>query len=110
MYPQLRYFRGENSGNDTLSLLKQASTAASNQQRVVFLGEFGVPTRPNISATDEHKMFSEMMESVINSGIPLAAIWDYDPDPTFDKAWNIATPERLYQLDAVEAANRRFVR
>jgi hypothetical protein len=108
LYPHTRYFRGEPAGNDVRQLLTITRGVAESQKQIVFVGEFGVPTRTNVVEADEKKMFADMLQGIIDAGVPLAAIWDFDPDPEFDKEWNIYSPRRRYQLDAVEAANRRL--
>lgn len=108
LYPHKRYFRDEKIGFDVRNLLDLVRGYSDARKQIIFVGEFGVPSRSAIPEEEERKTFNEILEGIITAGVQLSAVWDYDPDPEFDKEWNIVAPRRLYQLDAVEEANKKL--
>lgn len=114
-YPHTRYFRDKlevghywPKPHNIQEQLKIVHKVADEQKQVVFLGEFGVASRKAMTEDEERRVFKEMIEGIVASGVQLAAIWDFDPDPDFDKDMNIYFPRRRYQLDAVQDANRQL--
>jgi hypothetical protein len=108
LYPHSRYFRGENSGFSTGSLMQLITEHAHAQGQVLFVGEFGVPTKLDLDPIEERRRFGVILDGIVSSGVPLSAVWDFDHDPEFDAHWNTYAPKRRYQLDAVERLNRDF--
>lgn len=78
--------------------------AAARIEKPVFLGEFGVKDDGR-SEAEQRREFSEFLEQIVASRIPVAALWVYDYSR--QPEWNVtATNVRAWQLDAVAKANR----
>ncbi len=74
---------------------------ARTNGRPLFIGEFGVPGRASAAKRQE---FRSLLEAVIGSGAPLAALWVYD-DPKLP-TWNATFSNgRAYQLLEVAQAD-----
>ncbi len=89
------------SSNEVLAAMVEA---ARLDNRITFLGEFGVPRTPE--PRDERRQFALMIDAIRSNGVDYAAVWNYAPfamQPDFDLTF---TNGRAYQLQAILAANK----
>lgn len=95
---------GELSYEDILSRVEEV---ASDTNKVVFVGEFGVTSGSRFSG-DEVQEFNLLMESIYNSGVSLAALWVYRfnyQKNTYDVRQNNA---REYQIRTLMHFNNKL--
>ena len=78
---------------------------ATRLKKPLFVGEFGVPGPGDDTAK---AAFTRRLESLEKAGVTFAALWVYDFEG--QKAdWSVTqSNSRSYQLDALEAVNRRL--
>lgn len=87
-------------------LLKVTLGVSRRLKKPLFVGEFGASEEKG--ADEGRQRFERLLKAVIETGVPLAALWVYDFAGQ-DKTWNVtASNNRAYQLDALEAANREM--
>jgi hypothetical protein len=98
-----KYFKGEN-----VSLEEVVQTIARSceiQKKPIWCGELGMP------GTDEEAMImhSRMMQSIEFNNIAISAIWNFVPEGSYQKEWDIMPyGERLTMLEDVQALNERW--
>lgn len=90
--------------DDELPSLQAYLEIARKLKKPLFAGEFGVPGESEKAKTHFNKLLA-----LIQTDVPLAALWVYD-FPTQEKGWNVtADNPRAYQLKAIGQANREIV-
>ena len=86
--------------------------AASEQNRPVFLGETGLSrSASDADGESTRETFDRVLSAVVESGIPLAAVWVYDAKVNrgLVEKWNVTFEnDRAYQLRALREANDRL--
>lgn len=83
--------------------LNDAIETGHKLNKALFVGEFGVPGQgPNAQAE-----FQAQIKQIIDSGIPLAALWVFDYSKQKDFNVTQGNP-RSWQLDVVVEANRKL--
>lgn len=98
-----RYGRADQTFKNLNDLLSAFIIAASKDNRISFVGEFGTLMNDNPAA--EQLDFHKIIDTISRSGINYAAVWNYDRRVE-DQFTVSPTNRRSYQLDAVVAANR----
>ncbi len=90
---------------DDVNRIAETMEIARKAHKPLFAGEFGVEG----AKTDKSvKEFTELLQTIEDERVPLAALWVYDHNDQ-DKSWNVtATNERAWQLQAVAKANERI--
>lgn len=107
-----RFFNG---GEKTQAELIALSKGWSDQVGLpLFLGEWGATcygdTVDEISTTptEEQANFTAALNAVVSSNVPLSAVWNYGGDLVGASPWmrwKLTAQERIYQLEAIAAAN-----
>jgi hypothetical protein len=100
-----RFFRDERlEMPDMLFALQQI---AAREGKPVFAGEFGA-TGDDLEGGD--KRFRTLLRAVEDSGVALAAVWNFGPRRFSNKTdWNIDfTNEHAWMLDELRSANERL--
>ena len=86
--------------------LNTLNRMASTAQKPLFVGEFGVSTKPD--SAEEHQEFQELLNAIDLSMIPLAALWVFD-HPGQNRDWNITFDnERHTMLERLGMINRHY--
>lgn len=86
---------------DCLSAMVEA---ARLDNKLTFLGEFGVPR--NADAAEERRQFAAMIDAIRSSGVNYAALWNYAPF-AMQPEWDVTrSNDRAYQFEALVAANK----
>lgn len=89
--------------NSTEALLASAMRTATAARKPLFIGEFGT------EANRPREEFDSMLNAMVRSRVPLAAIWVYD-FPEQDSDWNVTTRNpRSWQLQRLTEANSRLL-
>ncbi len=83
--------------------LRDARFAAAALCKPLFVGEFGAPG----PRSDSEAAFSELLATIEQAQVPLAAAWVYDFGNQDDFCITGGN-ERAYQLEAISAANERI--
>ena len=90
---------------EALAAIPQAAKVAAHLKKPLFIGEFQLP---DSLAPAAEQQFKDVLALIENSGVALAAVWDYDCVHA-DREWNVTpTNGRAYQLKAIAAANERL--
>ena len=80
--------------------------ASRRSQKPLFVGEFGASNE--LGADEARAHFSEILDALEETGVPLAAVWVFRLDSD-DTSWNLSQASgRLYQLEAIREVNRRL--
>ena len=88
-----------------LDRLEAAVRVGKAARKPVFVGEFGVPGKP---LPEQRERFSQMMDRLDRSGVPLAALWVYDFSAQAAD-WSVTVGNlRREQLEAVAVLNRKW--
>lgn len=91
-----------------LQLLRVSLEAGRKAGKALFVGEFGVGQTTGEEAVQQR--FTEMLDAIVESGTPLAALWVFDYAGQ-DDTWSVtATNRRAYQLKALQESNRQLGR
>mgnify|MGYP001219923020 FL=1 len=92
-------------------ILRECMRAASSAGKGLFVGEFGAEDDPKHPDPDmPRKEVEAMIAAIEATGVPLAAIWNYDL-PAQEQSINITpTNKRAYLLDLLKEANDRLSR
>jgi len=100
-----RFFRDERLAMPEMLFVVQQM--AEKERKPVFVGEFGA-TGDDLEAGDEK--FRTLLRAVEDSGVPLAAVWNFAPRKFSNKTdWNIDfTNEHAWMLAELRAANERL--
>jgi len=90
-------------------LISLAMEASVQEGRALFVGEFGANDITQGGAEKTARMIQEILDALVENGVPLAAVWVYDRVVTDDEStqgWNItASNSRSYILKAIREAN-----
>ena len=79
----------------------------SKANKPLFVGEFGVSAKADADA--EKKEFEQLLLSLVELDVPLAADWVYDYS-RMEGQWNTTFKNsRAYMLEMISKANRRIV-
>lgn len=110
VYPEAlseRYFGRDGIGFQ--DLLGAAIEASSTSRKPLFVGEFGSPAgKTEEEIAEARKAFEALLAAVVESGVPLAALWVFDYAPQEDQ-WNVrADNALLHRLEAVRDVNRKL--
>lgn len=86
-------------------ILQMAMAISAKAQKPLFLGEFGVKEGTGEDGT--RALFQDMLVVIEETEVPLAAMWVFDYKPQDE--WNVtASNQRAYQLELIQAVNRRL--
>lgn len=100
---------GTPEGLGVAGLIDLMQSIAEGAGKVFFLGEFGsAPGGVAVSTAEQAETyFYETLNGIVNSGVPISAVWVYDADVTTGLShYNIDPGSgREYQLTAIQAAN-----
>ena len=89
---------------ETAGKLREIARYARLRKKPLFVGEFGAEGKGEAVRA----RFNEILTTIQDAGVPLAALWVYDFAGQ-DESWNVAAKnERAYQLAAVAEANKRM--
>lgn len=98
------------SYSELVSLAMEASVQEGN---ALFVGEFGANDMTHGGAEEAVRIIQEILDALVENGVPLAAIWVYDRVVTDDEStqgWNItASNSRNHILKAIREANEALV-
>lgn len=83
--------------------LRDARFVTAALRKPLFVGEFGAPG----PRADSEAAFAELLATIEQAQVPLAAVWVYDFGNQGDFCIT-ADNERAYQLEAISAANGRI--
>ena len=90
-------------------LISLAMEVSVQEGKALFVGEFGANDITQGGAEEAARIIQEILDALVENGVPLAAIWVYDRVVTDDEAtqgWNIiASNSRSYILEAIREAN-----
>lgn len=91
------------------TILQETLKAARVAQKALFVGEFGSPDdEKNGGRIKARREICAQLAAIERSGVPLAALWNYDL-PSQEADINISlTNHRSWQLDALGQTNRRL--
>ncbi len=86
---------------DAVQRLAQALEVSRQQNKPLFVGEFGVEG----NSPEEAERFRQMLKAIMNQQVPLAALWVFDFSA--QKDLNVtATNARAWQLELISDANK----
>lgn len=87
--------------------------ASVQEGKALFVGEFGANDITHGGAEEAARIIQEILDALVENGVPLAAIWVYDRVVTDDEStqgWNItASNSRNHILKAIREANEALV-
>jgi len=90
-------------------ILALCMDAARRGRKSLFVGEFGVADADVEGGPDRIRQENaEIVEAIVKSGVPLAALWVFDLAQQEDSINVTPTNQRAYLLDELEKANRRI--
>ncbi len=95
--------------SSNLAYLKFLNQIAVANRQPLFVGEFGAESAADVSSVQTKQTFGALLQAVVTSGTPLAALWvyDYPKQPN----WSVTfTNSRTYQLAEIEHANSVILR
>jgi len=82
---------------------------SKNMGKALFIGEFGVCRKGKFKDPRiEKKEFIKLLNAIVESGAPLAALWVYDRRISRDPCNVTFKNQRAYQLHLIEEANKSF--
>jgi endo-1,4-beta-mannosidase len=108
IYPEAlsrRYFARDNVSY--ADLLAAAMDASRQSGKPLFVGEFGAPEGKGAEqAAEARSQFTQLLQAILDSGVPLAALWVFDYPPQ-DGEWNVTGDNHFaYRLEMIRDANR----
>ncbi len=89
---------------DALARLPLTMEIAVRARKPLFVGEFGVADKPDTPAAENEKPFGEMLRTIVQLKVPMAALWVYDLSSQLGFTVT-ATNARSWQLKAISEAN-----
>jgi len=90
--------------------LKNLRNVATENNRALFIGEFGLADGGKFSRDEVRTRFREVLAAMQEAGVDLAAAWVFDL-PAQSKDWSITfSNSRSYMLEDVIAANREWMK
>lgn len=103
--PEAR-FDGKTTYEEILSL---AMAACQKAGKALFVGEFGAADDGKHGGPEGPKHENRVLvDAIVNSGVPLAAIWVYDLEQQADTFSITPENDRAYLLELVADANKRM--
>jgi len=89
-------------------LIETSMQLAQSAGKAVYLEEFvPVPQRPQAwGAISERQFFTNELQAIESSGVPMASMWVYDRKLANDRSNVTFSNERSYMLDMIAAFNR----
>lgn len=88
-------------------ILKIAQAAASRAGKVLFVGEFGAPEEKG-EVRQAREQALAMFDAIVESEVPLAALWNFDLPSQEDTINVTAGNSRSWLLDEIQKANERI--
>lgn len=90
-------------------VMRECMQAVAAAGKALFVGEFGAADDPkNPNPEKMRAEVEEMFAAFESTGVPLAAIWNYDLPEQEDSINITPTNKRAYLLDAIHDANKRL--
>jgi hypothetical protein len=91
-------------------LLDLAMAAAKKAKKPLFVGEWGSSILDARNEAEVKKQFEALLSAIVDSGVPLAAFWQYTSSAFHGgDAWTARRDNaHAYMLDSIEAANARL--
>lgn len=91
--------------SSNLTFLKFLNQISKENRQPLFVGEFGSENALNVSNAQTEKSFDSLLQAIVGSGTPLAALWVYDYPKQSN--WSVTfANSRAYQLADIERANK----
>ncbi len=85
--------------------------AARREGKALFVGEFGAPDTPKDGGPEAaRKQIMEMIAAIESTGVPLAALWNFDLSSQESSLNVTADNPRSWVLDELQRANERLQR
>jgi endo-1,4-beta-mannosidase len=98
-----KYFKGENVSLE--AVVETIANACRQQGQPVWCGELGMPADDG----ESRDYFYRMMHSMEINTIAISAIWNFVPEGSYQKDWDILPyGDRLFMLEEVRALNERW--
>jgi hypothetical protein len=105
--PDARFKGGATYGE----ILALAMTACKGDGKALFVGEFGAADDGKHGGPQGPRREHEaLLDAIVSSGVPLAAIWVFDLEQQKDTFSITPTNDRAYLLELVSEANSRMKR
>ncbi|MFZ6655092.1 hypothetical protein [Undibacterium sp. TJN19] len=107
VYPEQEGHYFGSPANSSYSAIIAAVMARSKiDSKPFFLGEFGVNEKKADTYNIKTK-FKEVTSAIMSNRVPLSALWVFDkPQEGEKEKFNVNTPERIYQLEAIQKMNK----